>query len=911
LNIEFQDGSWDILNQVNLDMEGEHVLPLKPALGGVQHRVVFDIQLMNNVKRVTIRSGFLIRNRTRVDIDVGVINPDGRRDIQKVLAGHEYAIPIENVNSHRFCIRPDEHYGYNWTENQLYWKDFLASGTKPNIRCLNNQNNTPPFLFQVNTNVNKNCEFYGQYPCISLDLSPPIEIENKLPFELKFHMVDKTSRFDFGSNLAKADTLPIHVIDADHLLLLSIETEIYSKSEYAIIHATRSDGVETDSSLEIVRQDKSRLHIRINSTKTLGGGTRYTLISPYLIVNKTGLPIQFKTKPAWTQALSSTENVTICPPDASSFMYSYAKFSNGNRTLIQVGKSGWSQPLSFEAVGSKYDAVVASGSQETHMGVNIREGLDTTKVVTFTPRFVLSNQTRSAIRYGTPGSNGGVALESGKQIPLYDLPTQKELQLALCIFKDWSAPFNIQDIGTTFIRVGQDADKESLLRVQIVLQDATIFIIVKEEMEWPYLLVNNTENDMMFYQKSSVQTKRYSLKAGQSVSYAWDMPSSKEKNVVLSANGKEYPLNFQEIGTLVPFKHTTSSGQPSITSIDIKICGGRRTLELSKFEESKSHFKKTTRKDNSNDGFEAAQVDMTISAILRVELAQVGFSLINRHLKEVMFACVKGFDCKLTDSALYHSLRLNVAWIQIDNQMEGAEFPIVLYPTNLTGDTKDKVLPMLQVGLDRVKDNSHGVQYFKYFSILLQEMSVEVEESFIHSLLDFVQVDNAEKTTANWNYTTEIPEVQPVETQAQIYFEVFSIQPIQLNISFLRSDTPIQSNSPLSYFVNAITMTMGNINEAPIKFNALVIENMMADGSDLSRRISRHYIDQSVFQVHRILGSADFLGNPVGLFNNLSSGVAELFYEPWQGLIMSDKPQDLGYGIAKVCLYGFITSNST
>jgi vacuolar protein sorting-associated protein 13A/C len=276
-----------------------------------------------------------------------------------------------------------------------------------------------------------------------------------------------------------------------------------------------------------------------------------------------------------------------------------------------------------------------------------------------------------------------------------------------------------------------------------------------------------------------------------------------------------------------------------------------------------------------------------------------------------MFACVKGFDCKLTDSALYHSLRLNVAWIQIDNQMEGAEFPIVLYPTNLTGDTKDKVLPMLQVGLDRVKDNSHGVQYFKYFSILLQEMSVEVEESFIHSLLDFVQVDNAEKTTANWNYTTEIPEVQPVETQAQIYFEVFSIQPIQLNISFLRSDTPIESNSPLSYFVNAITMTIGNINEAPIKFNALVIENMMADGSDLSRRISRHYIDQSVFQVHRILGSADFLGNPVGLFNNLSSGVAELFYEPWQGLIMSDKPQDLGYGIAKVCFYGFITFNST
>jgi len=47
------------------------------------------------------------------------------------------------------------------------------------------------------------------------------------------------------------------------------------------------------------------------------------------------------------------------------------------------------------------------------------------------------------------------------------------------------------------------------------------------------------------------------------------------------------------------------------------------------------------------------------------------------------------------------------------------------------------------------------------------------------------------------------------------------------------------------------------------------------------------------------LGSADFLGNPVGLFNNLSSGVQDIFYEPYQGLVMTDRPQDLGLGIAK------------
>jgi hypothetical protein len=32
--------------------------------------------------------------------------------------------------------------------------------------------------------------------------------------------------------------------------------------------------------------------------------------------------------------------------------------------------------------------------------------------------------------------------------------------------------------------------------------------------------------------------------------------------------------------------------------------------------------------------------------------------------------------------------------------------------------------------------------------------------------------------------------------------------------------------------------------------------------------------------VYKILGSADFLGNPVGLFSNIGTGVMDFFYEP-------------------------------
>ncbi|RIB01621.1 hypothetical protein C2G38_1992638, partial [Gigaspora rosea] len=103
--------------------------------------------------------------------------------------------------------------------------------------------------------------------------------------------------------------------------------------------------------------------------------------------------------------------------------------------------------------------------------------------------------------------------------------------------------------------------------------------------------------------------------------------------------------------------------------------------------------------------------------------------------------------------------------------------------------------------------------------------------------------------------------------------------------------------------------------DAPIKLNTLVMENMRVSFPVLIDRIRQYYGEAFIYQVHKIVGSADFLGNPVGLFNNLSSGVVDIFYEPYQGITMSDRPQDLGIEIArgatsfvKKTVYGFSDS---
>lgn len=104
-------------------------------------------------------------------------------------------------------------------------------------------------------------------------------------------------------------------------------------------------------------------------------------------------------------------------------------------------------------------------------------------------------------------------------------------------------------------------------------------------------------------------------------------------------------------------------------------------------------------------------------------------------------------------------------------------------------------------------------------------------------------------------------------------------------------------------------MAVGNINDAPLELNALAIKDMRLTMPELQGRIMFHYRQDVLRQVYRILGSADFIGNPVGLFTNVSSGVADIFYEPFNGVVMHGN-KELGIGIAKVGTYSLILNNS-
>ena len=95
---------------------------------------------------------------------------------------------------------------------------------------------------------------------------------------------------------------------------------------------------------------------------------------------------------------------------------------------------------------------------------------------------------------------------------------------------------------------------------------------------------------------------------------------------------------------------------------------------------------------------------------------------------------------------------------------------------------------------------------------------------------------------------------------------------------------------------------------AKLQLNSLKIQSLSCTDGEFATKLASHYSGQFMGQIYKLVGSTSALGNPVGLFSSISTGVTDFFYEPAQGAIQS--PSSFAKGLAKgsASLAGNITS---
>ncbi|WRT64162.1 uncharacterized protein IL334_001091 [Kwoniella shivajii] len=956
LGIQLQDTPWEALRGISVDREGDHILTLRPRLDRVSHQITCEIKLENNIKVITFRSTLNVENQTSLPIEMIVVDSHGKASsgAMKISPGESCPLPLEAAFEKRFRLRPLKGFGFDYSWSMpLHWKQLVTKPIRP-ISCKHQTPKEPAFYFQAQANFNAKDPAAKIYPRMSLTLRAPVELENLLPYDMKFRIHDKNTGLSSSNFLVKGGSSPIHTVELGHLLLLSVAPEDTNlkQSDYAIIN---TDDVELpiEDHFQLADEQGLKLMLKLHyfTYPNSGGAFKVQVYSPFIFMNKTGLPFDLAAR-SWTGGQKPIAGRDLFANDyhrevPTPFMFGFPNEDRRNRLQLRVDDSKWSQPISFEPVSADMQIVMtsASGESENYVGLSYVEGIGKyklTKIITIAPRFMVKNTFTYPLKIRQHSTQNVIEIGPGQRVPIHELQHQAPSQLSMAFDEPnlkWSAPFNMADIGRTNITLKRQTTRGSktyLLRVDTHLEGSSVFIYVSRDTDhWPLRLRNDTGVPLKFQQfdddgtRDSRPIRNLPPKAEQD--YAWDWPTASNKRIRLlvddGPNNEPIPLantvDMMAIGIQPPIKvpRTASVPRSSALSIDVQADGGSQLLILSPYNEETSVYKPTKRapggmrRTDSTDtlssataSYETVSVSEKASLNVSVELEGIGISVITKRPDELLYVSVRGLKLGYSDYPQYYDAFIDCKWIQIDNQLFGGLFPIILYPTVVPKDGKElESHPTLQASVAVLKDQSHGVVFIKYATILLQSMTVELDEDFMFALLDFVKFKDAAWKEDTHDILIEhpkdIPEPDIASAQADVFFEALQLQPVSLELSFMRTDRvnvdeKVSTRNPFYYALNALTMTLGNVNAAPLNFRALFLENVRLSIPSLQERVQLHYQEQFISQIYRVLGSADFLGNPVGLFNNISSGFSDIFYEPYQGIVMHGN-KDIGLGIAR------------
>lgn len=674
-----------------------------------------------------------------------------------------------------------------------------------------------------------------------------------------------------------------------------------------------------------------------------GGVRRIYLTSPYLIINQTNLELAIVPSPASKAAV-----ITFCPAaiDQQALLPIPFGFVDSDRRVkqrvkIRAAQSDWSESVSFEAVGTD-SRITLRGERDKSICYNllVRVQLansydDSVYAITIGYQHVFLNKCESTVYLGpdripvqpnqSVGFHGPQALLAAVSVEVEGFEVNPH------------ALFSIEELGNVYLVMRSSSCHEpNLFKVHKFMQQGSICSTISTSKHWPFEIRNYTPHVFGFFQNTSDQMSF--VPAMEIANYAWERPSLTDKKLVFSIHKKEFSVDVHKLGRLGTVKFVdTSSGRKHRVSVSVTINGPMTIISLTSLDRPASPLsgKRISYGMGSDTPIEALDPDQrsfemddsmdaehdpdddVVQSMWRICFSGLGISLVDQTVEEILYMHLGDLEIRLGEGTRYITSGMTLRTLQVDNQLFDYEHPILLYPSlsarprRSSGNAAEEPdNAVLNLGVIKLKNAAEGITHYKYAGVLLQEVTIELGEEILSRIIYFANFPSAQ---APLHYDLLDPhllqDTHIVDDESNmLYFDILQIHPIKINFSFSRTAAikpPKDAASeaagmynPLAAVGNVFTMALGNVSDAPLKFNMLLLEHPTIARSLMYDLIYSHYSQQAMSQIHRLLGSADFFGNPVGLFSSFGSGVVDLFYEPYLGFV-SDRPQDFGIGLAR------------
>jgi regulator of replication initiation timing len=108
-----------------------------------------------------------------------------------------------------------------------------------------------------------------------------------------------------------------------------------------------------------------------------------------------------------------------------------------------------------------------------------------------------------------------------------------------------------------------------------------------------------------------------------------------------------------------------------------------------------------------------------------------------------------------------------------------------------------------------------------------------------------------------------------------------------------------------------IAAVFPSVSDAPIRLQGKAIDHVFESPGEIMSSIKNFYVNETLKQVYKIIGSLDFVGNPTILFSSFVTGVRDLVVAPTSAFLKSPtNVNQVGIGVAKGAISLFSHSAS-
>uniref|UniRef100_A0A803T771 Vacuolar protein sorting 13 homolog C n=1 Tax=Anolis carolinensis TaxID=28377 RepID=A0A803T771_ANOCA len=715
------------------------------------------------------------------------------------------------------------------------------------------------------------------------------------------------------------------------------------------------------------------LHVR-----RVGGRVVLSVYSPYWIINKTSRVLQYRAEDVHVKHPADYRDIVL-------FSFKKKNIFSKNKIQLSISTSTWSNSFSLDTVGSYGCVKCPASSMDFLVGVSIKmSSFNLTRIVTLTPFYTIANKSSLELEVGEMGADGSMPtnkwsyFSSSECLPFWpeNLSGKLCLRVVGCDRVSKTFFYNRQDNGTLLSL--EELNTGILVDVNVSEHSVVITFSDYHEGAAPALIINHTPWVALKYKQSGCQ-EEVELKPREVCLFAWADPTGVRKlswayaqnfgeddllkddcgqfpynsntqiHWVSFLDGRQRVLLFTEDVALVSkARQAEELEQPeqevslALHSLGLSLVNNHNKQEISYVGITSSGIVWEWKPKLRWKPFSQKQIGLLENAYqkhlsgggaeawVRIEgNLEVNFSKTPMEMRLPLRCSIKrdflsGIQIEFKQSRHQKSLRAQLYWLQVDNQLPGSMFPVVFHPVappkSVAMDSEPK--PFIDVSVIIRFNEYSKVMQFKYFMVLIQEMALKIDQGFLGAIMGlFTPATDPEADKQRMKLiqkdvdalNTQLMESSLTDISPLSFFEHFHISPLKLHLSLslgAGGEASDQAKGEMiaihsvNLLLKSIGATLTDVDDLIFKLAFFEIKYQFYKRDELMWRVIGHYRDQFLKQMYVLVLGLDVLGNPFGLIRGLSEGVEAFFYEPFQGAVQGPEEFAEGFVIGVRSLLG-------